>query len=186
MDLTRRIERLEGDQGPAGISLRGQLEYERKEHRRILEEKQRELEEYAAKLATLREPLETSVATDPVVSVESTPPKIEEPAPVAASRPVEQAVVYADLLWVREGPGVKYLRVSALDDGVTVDLAGPEEAGWVQISAPVEGWVASDFLDLPAVESEAAPAPAPTPSESDELPGASPGVEESSEPPPIG
>jgi len=185
MDLTRRIERLEGDQGPAGISLRGQLEYERKEHRRILEEKQRELEEYAAKLASLRESPDTSVATDPVVPVASTPPESEEPAPVAASRPVEQAVVYADLLWVREGPGVKYLRISALDDGVTVDLAGPEKAGWVQISAPVEGWVASDFLDLPAVESEAAPAAAPTPSDSDELPGADPGVEESSETPPV-
>jgi len=183
LDLTRRVERLEGDQGPAGISLRGQLEYERKEHRRILEEKQREVEEYAAKLASLRESLESSVETDSgakaeaEAEVDATQPEPEEPKPVAASPPLEQAVVYADLLWVREGPGVKYLRVSALDDGVTVDLAGPEKAGWVQISAPVEGWVASDFLDLPAVESEAAPVVAPTDSDPDEMSRAAPDTE---------
>jgi len=186
LDLARRIERLEGDQGPAGISLRGQLEYERKEHRRILEDKQRELEEYAAKLASLREPSEPTVVPDEVVAVESKPPPAEEPAPVAASRPIEQAIVYADLLWVREGPGVKYLRISALDDGVTVDLSGPEKAGWVQISAPVEGWVASEFLDLPASAREPAPVAAPIDSASGELPEETPDADDSAETPPIG
>lgn len=172
LDLAQRIERLEGEQSIVGTSLRGQIEYERQEHKRILEEKERELREFAGQLDTMQvlseptgspldvaEPVRAPTQnTQPVqiasVEVEALSSRVPSesavvvPLAVPAPKSAERARVYADLLWVREGPGPKYFRIAALDDGMTVDLTGAVAPGWVEISAPESGWVASDYLQF--------------------------------------
>lgn len=169
-DLAQRVallERARGE-GPAGVSLRGQLEFEREEHRRIVQAKDEELQALAAQLDKLAadsnaESVAPQPAAAPAPAVATSPaarraqPAVVDPPPVgagpsptvvAAPAQPRRAVVYADLLWVREGPGVRYLRLSALDQGVMVELSGNQADGWVEISFPERGWVASEFLEF--------------------------------------
>jgi len=151
LELARRVERLEANQGPAGISLRDQLEYERKEHRRALDEKEQELREFTQQLNSPRASSDLTEISERIGAPASAPPSPPPaPSPLVRSLPEStgRAIVYADLLWVREGPGVEYPRISALDDGTIVDLSSRTRAGWVEISAPEAGWVAFEFLEL--------------------------------------
>ena len=194
LDLAERVKRLEADRGPAGMSLRAQLEFERDEFRRALEERDEAFRKLAMRVES--EIIETEVASGepqpaepPKTAGASAPSRVAEPlpasipdlpAPAVAEAPAESprlaaavpavvpavemenpspahAVVHADLLWVREGPGTQYVRLSSLDGGVTVDLTGAAEFGWVQISSPRSGWVASDYLRFMVSDAEADP-----------------------------
>jgi uncharacterized protein YraI len=66
--------------------------------------------------------------------------------------------VIADLLWVRERPGTEYAKVTRLVEGTRVEFDGVANGPWIRISAPAEGWVASEFLQLLEAAPDAAAA----------------------------
>ena len=100
----------------------------------------------------------------------SAPAEVVEPASLAAKRPVlpdvasapprpvlagePSAVVQADVLWVREQPSPEHRKLAGLTRGTPVDLAGLVVDGWTALAAPVEGWVATEYLAVqPAASS---------------------------------
>jgi hypothetical protein len=185
LEIERRLAQLESDRGVADVSLRIQLQHERRLHEESLAARDREiaqleleLEAAEALVAALRPP-----GADPTEVAVSTPPRLEpavaaapfsavhEPTPIAAAElerelvalpdvaapPLalvppagQQAVVRADLLWVREGPGTEHRRFRRLTAGTPVVLSGASEQGWSRIVSPAEGWVATEYLELQA------------------------------------
>lgn len=130
-------------------------------------------------------PVPTQAETVTPVLPTSTPTPEVEPSPtptplmeatssptVAPTSSPPEAVVQADRLNVRSGPGTAYARIGQLEQGSQVEIMGRNEEGtWWQIAYPAGedglGWVSAEYIETdiemaetPIVE---APAPPPTP-----------------------
>jgi hypothetical protein len=89
---------------------------------------------------------DAALAALPAVSA-GAPVAERAPEPAAADAPEHQAMVKADLLWVRAEPGVSHAKVSALSWGTLVELDGATAGEWTRIRRPTVGWVASRYLE---------------------------------------
>lgn len=111
---------------------------------------------------------------EPTSSLAAVPAVETTPVRAATSTPAPlQAVVQADRLNVRTGPGTAYPRLGQLGEGREVEIVGRDGEGtWWQIihSVGVDGlaWVSADYIDtdigagdVPVVEVAPPPAPAP-------------------------
>ena len=172
LELERRVARLESERSVPEPSLRMQLLKERERHERLLAEKDREIAELTRRLERTwtKAGAEPSVASDPTTSPEGepksevtlsepiAPPPFVDVAPTAdpiAEPETSFARVIADVLWVRAAPGTEYRRLAALDWDTSVEVEGSLDDPWTRLRTPIDGWVASEFLEL---ESDAASA----------------------------
>jgi fermentation-respiration switch protein FrsA (DUF1100 family) len=96
----------------------------------------------------------TSLPQLPAPSTATPLPAMTGPAAEAPAPARTEAVVQADRLNVRAGPGTAYRRIGQLDEGAAVEIAGRDEEGtWWQIVYPTGdeglGWVSADYIEAP-------------------------------------
>jgi len=93
-----------------------------------------------------------------------TAPPTATPAPEPTPTPIPTAIVTADALNLRSGPGTEYDRMGLVRLGDELKVVGRNEAGdWIAVVAPggINAWVAVEYTKLNAAV-EALPI-APTP-----------------------
>ena len=127
-------------------------------------------------------------------SPQATPTPEAAPEPTATPTPEAkpQFVVTQDIVNVRQGPGTTYGIVGSVNNGMTLDIIGKNDAGdWWQICCVngEPGWIfgqlgsASD-TETVAVAQNIPPAPAPQPVAAAPEPQPEPAQEEAAAPPP--
>lgn len=121
-------------------------------------------------------PRETPVPTFTAFPATLTPTPYPTPTPTMAlptTTPSPDAVVKADVLNLRAGPGTDYDVVGQVRDGDTLVITGRTSAGdWLEVITPngSEGWVAASFVQInvdleeaPVAQAPSTPTPAPQP-----------------------
>jgi Bacterial SH3 domain len=134
----------------------------------------------------------SSPATAPPATLEpsptSAPPTSLPPSPTASPRPTRtavptpsvaptrapDAVVTADALTLRAGPGTVYARLGMLRKGNPLTVTARNQAGdWLAVTAPSgkQGWVAAAYVELNrplegvSITAEVPPTPVPPPTQ---------------------
>jgi hypothetical protein len=121
----------------------------------------------AAPRSSPASPPTAAATTGPSPTASVTPTATVTPSPTFPAH----ALVRAQSLNVRMGPGVRHPSVGAIGDGTPVSLEGRDhEAGWFVVTAPdgTTGWASGDYLEFAidrlGVPTAPTPTPPPTPS----------------------
>jgi Bacterial SH3 domain len=142
------------------------------------------------------EPAPTAVPPTPVPPTPTATPRptlTPTLTPSVTPTPGPDAVVTADALTLRGGPGTAYARIGTLRKGDPLTVTARTKAGdWLAVTTKggKSGWVAAAYVDLNVpperipIAAEVPPTPAPPPTSTPTQPPTQPPVEPLSEPPP--